>query len=82
MRLGARLRRQMTYEAGLVCGALQRRVMDNDQFAGIGEVHVEFDRIDTELEHVAKAGQRVFRPQITSAAVAGDLGSIHEKFLG
>ena len=70
MRFGAGLRRQVANETGLVRRAFQRCIMNDDQFACIGQMDVEFDRIDAERQHVAKTGQRIFRPQIAGAAMA------------
>ena len=65
--------------AGAVGGAVQRRVMDDQQFARLGQMHVEFDAFDRQIEQIGKTRKAVFGPEIAGAAMADDHG--HSVFL-
>lgn len=56
------------------CGrsAVERCIVDDQYLAGIGQVQVEFHALDVQRQNIAKAGERVFGPQIARAAMGHD----------
>jgi hypothetical protein len=58
---------------GVVGGAIERRIVDNEQLAIDSEVHVELDALDRQCSQLAEPGQAVLRPEASAAAMPDDV---------
>jgi O-glycosyl hydrolase len=59
--------------ASAVGGAIDRVVVQHDDFAVGGHAQVHLEHVDTERRRIAEGVQRVLRPQAPSATVRNDM---------